>query len=377
MSWRAGALALLVPWALAGCSPRQEPEPLWVGHLAPLSGPDRARGQAARQGILLAVEEARAAGQTVAGRRVAVRHADTQGKVPVARAETVRLLAVNKVVALLAGPESRLAAEVVQSAGSYNVGVVVPGELPDPPPAGALPLGARPGYRGQVLARYAARQLKAKRAALLTDARDPISTAVAAGFARAWPRRPSTALGEWTYEKEGELDDLLGQVRDWKPGVVLIAARLRDFGKLCARLRAKGVKGPVLHGGADVGVGALRRVAADDPNLYTATVYVYARQGLSERGEKFAKSYEERFGEPPDLFAVQAHDSARLLLEVLQEAQSVERAKVREALLGRESFEALTGTVSWKERRPRRRLFLLRLSRDEVKLVRTVPPEDD
>jgi branched-chain amino acid transport system substrate-binding protein len=368
-------LALLVPLALAGCSTRTEPEPIWLGHLAPLSGPDRLRGQSARQGILLAVEEARAEGQTVAGRRVAVRHADTRGQAEVARAETVRLLAVNKVAALLAGPEASLAGEVVQAAGPYEVGVVVPGELPDPPPAGALALGARPGYRGQVLARYAAKQLKAQRAALLTDARDALATAVAAGFARAWPRRPPRALGEWTYEKEAELDDLVGQVRDWKPGVVLLAARLRDFGKLCARLRTRGVKGPILHGGPDVGAEALRRVAADDPDLYTATVYAY--RGLSGRGEKFALQYEKRFGEPPDLFAVQAHDAARLLLEAVQQAQSGERAKVREALLGKEAFEALTGTVSWQERLPRRRLFLLRLRKDEVKLVRTVPPEGE
>src|SRR4051812_40997646 len=44
-------------WLLAGCGPPAVGEPIWIGHLAPLSGPDRAQGEQARQGIELAVTE--------------------------------------------------------------------------------------------------------------------------------------------------------------------------------------------------------------------------------------------------------------------------------------------------------------------------------
>ena len=72
------SLAVLL---LAGCSKSAPSEPFLVGHLAVTSGPDVVEGTRAEQGIRLAVEEANAdPAQHVAGRRVAVLHADTQGK---------------------------------------------------------------------------------------------------------------------------------------------------------------------------------------------------------------------------------------------------------------------------------------------------------
>ena len=41
-----------------GCTAKNEPAPILVGHVAPLSGGDKARGEHGRQGIRLAVEEA-------------------------------------------------------------------------------------------------------------------------------------------------------------------------------------------------------------------------------------------------------------------------------------------------------------------------------
>src|SRR5262245_18612517 len=87
---------------LAGCA-RATPEPVWIGHLAPLSGPDRRRAEVAVGAMQLMLEEAVEKEQTFAGRRVGVRHVDASDAVK-ARAEAVRLLTVNRVAALVVGP---------------------------------------------------------------------------------------------------------------------------------------------------------------------------------------------------------------------------------------------------------------------------------
>src|SRR5437588_3971394 len=96
---------VLLPLAallLAGCSRSAPTEPFLVGHLAVTSGPDIVPGTQAEQGIRLAVEEANAdPARHVAGRRVAVLHADTQGKPDLFAAQATRLAKVNKVVAPL------------------------------------------------------------------------------------------------------------------------------------------------------------------------------------------------------------------------------------------------------------------------------------
>jgi branched-chain amino acid transport system substrate-binding protein len=365
-------VALLL--AAAGCSPRKEPEPVWVGHLAPLSGPDRLEGQHARQGAQLAVEDARAAGQTVAGRPLAIRHVDGRADAEAVRAETVRLLAVNRVKALLAGPDG-LAGSVVQAARPYGVAVVVPGELADPLPAeGVLVLGARPAARGRALARYASGDLKATRALVVTDGRAPSAAALASAFVAEWPRSTSTAVAEWPWEGEAGHAGLVKRALAWKPNVVVLAAEARDLGKLHGRLRDAGWRGPILHGGGDVGAEALRRAAGGGPDLYLATVY--APEGLTKEGQAFARRYEERFRQPPDLAAVQTYDAARLLFDVLAHAGKADEKRVREELGRRESFESSTGPVTWQDRRPRRRLFVVRLRGDKAEVVQNVAPED-
>src|SRR5438045_2221500 len=102
---------LLLAALLAGCSGRSPEETVWVGHVAPLSGPARDRGEQAVQAIELALEQAEADGFTAGGRPVGVRHVDAAGGK--ARAEAVRLLTVNRVAALIVGPGVPEADEVV------------------------------------------------------------------------------------------------------------------------------------------------------------------------------------------------------------------------------------------------------------------------
>ncbi len=355
---------------LVGCSTRKAPEPVWVGHVAPLSGPERALGQSARQGILLAVEDAQAAGTTMAGRPLAVRHADGRGDVETLKGETVRLLAVNKVVGLLGSPDA-LAAKQLQAARPYSAPAIVLAELAAASPGeGTVGLGARPDARGRALARYAQRQLKGARAALLTDSRGPVATALAEAFVNEWPNS-GTALARWDCEREPEQAELVKRVVAWKPDVVLLAANGRDFRRLRAALRQAGWRGPVLHGGEDVGIDAIRRDAPGDPRLYLVTVFAHA--GLTAEGKALAARYRERFRQPLDLPAAQAYDGARLLFAVLQEAGNAKGTRVREVLKARETFESLTGPVTWKDGQPLRRLFVVRIAEGKKAVVQTLP----
>ena len=52
-------LCLLLPLFLGGCSSKPPPETVWVGQLLPLEGANRTLAQHARQGVELAVAEAR------------------------------------------------------------------------------------------------------------------------------------------------------------------------------------------------------------------------------------------------------------------------------------------------------------------------------
>src|SRR5438132_3170893 len=120
---------IMLTGALTGCSSRVSSEPIAIGHVAPLSGPDKAAGEQAKQAILLAVEAVNGTESSVLGRRIEVRHADTHGDLEALGNEAVRLITVNRVVALLGGSDAEQADRLSRATQPYGVPVVTGGPV--------------------------------------------------------------------------------------------------------------------------------------------------------------------------------------------------------------------------------------------------------
>jgi branched-chain amino acid transport system substrate-binding protein len=363
---------LLVLSLAAGCSSKAAIEPVWIGQLLPLEGPNRAIGQHARQGVELAVAEE----HTIAGRPCTFLHVDSRSDAETVQAETVRLLTVNKAAALLADFDATLTERLLRANQSYGVPVIVPGELPAAPDTDAVvSLGVSPSVRGRLLARYAGLERRLPRAAVLTDSRLPVAAALAAAFVKAWPHAHGDRIEEWTFASIAERDERTTRLIQAAPAVVLLACSVADFRVLRPRLAAALPKAVLLYGGADAGDVPLRAELETSSEVYLATAY--SADHLSDTGRDFARRYEERFHETPDLYAAQAYDAARLLLDVMQRAGSPNKGATLKELARREPFESVTGPVHWKDRQPRRRVFLLALKNGPAKVVQTVEPEDN
>src|SRR5579862_9911469 len=200
-SWLACGLLIL-----AGCTAKPPTEPIQIAHLLPLTGPDKKAAAEAQHGMLLAVEDINGTEPHIAGRTVAVRSIDSGDDAVLVQAQVSRLVTLNKVVAFVGGPNSVGAEPLVRTAQTYSAAVVVPGDFP---PAtgltGYVPLTATPAARGQILARYAVKELKPKRLVVVTDQRSPIAVAVAAAFAQEWPRTGAAPLEESPFRTDSEL----------------------------------------------------------------------------------------------------------------------------------------------------------------------------
>src|SRR5260370_1688565 len=167
---------VLLGIGIAGCTSASSKEPINLAYLLPLSGPERERGRQAQQAVSLALDEINTDGKGVLGRPLRVRQIDTRGESETAQGETVRLLSLQRTVAVITGPDAGIAQVVVRTARPYTTTTVVPGEVADPPQGeGVICLAVNPRKRGQVLAQYAANELKAKRAVVLTEARNAVA----------------------------------------------------------------------------------------------------------------------------------------------------------------------------------------------------------
>jgi ABC-type branched-subunit amino acid transport system substrate-binding protein len=362
-------LSLLLP--LSGCINSQAPEPIRLGQLVPLSGAGRMLGEHARLGVRLAMDENARADRRILGRPLVMLHVDTQSTADATRAETVRLLTVNRVVGLVASPDGGEARTIVRAAQPLGVTVVVPGDLPgDQLPESVGTLGVAPAQRGRALAQLV-KERKFAPLAVVTDTGDEWAVEAAEAFSREVRKEPTASLREWSFEDNADKVAWLDEIAGYKPGAVLIAASVKNFASLRKSLGNAGVKVPLLYAGADVGVDAVQKVR-EDAEVYLATVCL--REGLSEKGKEFAKRYEEANREPPDFAALQSYDAARLLIEALAASTASNAPRVKEYLAALTKFDSVTGPLTVKNRRANRKLFVVGL-KEAPAILRTIEPE--
>jgi branched-chain amino acid transport system substrate-binding protein len=366
-------LLLFAALILGGCTQKTVPGPIRLGHVAPLSGPAQSRGDHARWGLQLAVTAALADDHKVLDRRLVVHHADDQGDAAVLQAEAIRLLAVTRVAALIGTCDAELGEALARAALPYSAPILLTGELTVPPRDGVWTLGAGPDARGRALAHYARTSLKAKRAALLVAGRAALPAAVVEAFRREWSLEPVAAVERWDWSNEAQLGELASPVAGWRPDVVVLGGGVEDFLKARRRLDEAKVSVPLLFAGEDISPAAFR--GGNVPGgLYLATAY--ASEALTETGQDFSRRYEEAFHEAPDIFAVQAHDAAQLLIDALPEARSTAPAKLREQLAGLQSFESLIGPVTFNSRQARRPVFVVAVQDGRARRVTTMPASE-
>src|SRR5581483_4629601 len=150
------------------------------------------------------------------------------------------------------------------------------------------------------------------------------------------------------------------------PQAVLLAGTAADLGRLRARLGEKSSV-PLLFGGDAENLAALQADREAGEGVYLATPYV-ADAGVPQ-GQEFAKKYQERFHELPDLYAGLAYDSARLLFEGMRRAKSTPAGKAREELPKIDHFDSLTGplAVNPDDHYARRPVFVVRLQDRQAK----------
>jgi branched-chain amino acid transport system substrate-binding protein len=385
---------------LAGCSSAAPKEPINLAALLPLTGPDREQGRQAQQGVQLAAADINQDDKGILGRPLHVAIIDTRGDGQIARDQTGGVvLSLQRPVALIAGPDAAIAEQVVRAAHSYPTPVIVAGELADQPAGeGVLCLSVDPRKRGQFLARFAAQELKAKRAMVLAqkpspndkvqvkttsggaqidvvapENRNAVGLAVATGFLDEWPRSVPASAEEWRVADVGAEKDLPKRLAEAKAEVVLVCAPVADFLKVRAQCEAAKCTVPLLYGGEDRDARSFQGYAAG-PDIYVATVF--SADGLTDKGKAFAQKYQEQFHQPADLAAVQAYDAVRLIAEALQRNNSISSQDLRTELNRVDKFDSLLGPVAWKDRQVRRRVYLVRLHDQEMTVVKTFNAEE-
>jgi branched-chain amino acid transport system substrate-binding protein len=356
---------------LGGCGGTTPATPVVFGHVAGLNDV----GGSAQRGIRLAVDQANKDPEHGAGRPVKVLLADPGGKLVTLEAEAVRLVAVNRVQALLGGGT----AEEVERLDRARAVVVSPcGLRPAAASENVFCTGLFPTFQGQVLARFAREELKAARVAVLVDERREEYRQTAKAFARAWAAaKDATPLTVLRFGKDVKFAELARRLEEDAPEAVLFAGSVGDLrawrqANQQPQEKTEREAVPVLFGGDEGGLPALLRERATRTGIHMATAFV--TEGGTPRMQRFTAKYREMFQEEPDATAALAHEGARLLFEAQRRSNDSGRS-LREELAALKDFAGLGGPLAFDaEQCVRRPAYVVTVADGKAQTVKHYDP---
>lgn len=373
LRWRDTLILLAGAVFFIGCAGKQEY--YFVGQIVALTGRERERGTAAMQGAQLAVEELNSdSTRWVNGRKVAVIHADSESELPKVGDQAVRLVAVNRVPALLGGTTRAEMDAIAAVAHSYavandlNVIVVgAAGTTGSPPVAEAFSLGVSPSRRAKIIDQFLNETLKPARLALIVNAADAGQTAFLDSFTHLLSDRQATWETK-TYSKSAEIPTIASFPSVTAPTVVFFGPA-RDAVEF---RQAADPPLPMIFAGDEANAQLLISATKDDNGPFW--VGAYAREKITA---EFVTKFTERFKAPPSVESMMAYDSARVLFEAARDVKSFAASKLAIRFSQAKPFESLNGPIEFgkADRIGRGPAFVLQAKRGQAVIQKTFDAE--
>ncbi|HVF42532.1 MAG TPA: ABC transporter substrate-binding protein [Pyrinomonadaceae bacterium] len=297
-------------------------------------------GQSTKNGAQLAAEEINKAGG-VGGRQVELVFADDGGTNGQGRLRAV-----------VCGP-SKGAASAASKAQESKVPLVSTSSA-DPrfTAAGDYVFRASflDSFQGEAMAKYAAKNINAKTAAIISESGSQYGTDLANAFEENFTKLGGQVTQKLSYAASGQdFKALLAPLSDSNPEVIYVPGGYAQAGRLAKQARESGIKSTLLGGDG-----------WNDPRLFEAGAepldgsYVtglFSANDPDAAVRKFASDYAARFGGQPDHTAALAYDATKLVADAIGRAGSNDSAKLRDAVAQTANYKGLTGDLSFNAER--------------------------
>jgi len=374
-------LWLLAAFVMPSCAPKKnaaDHSTIQIGFFGDLTGPTFNFGVSAKNGVLMAADEINQAGG-INGHMIDIVIEDDKGSPEEAAQVTGKLIDRYKVIAIIGAGASGNSLAAAPRAQSAHVPLIAPSSTnPAVTQAGDYIFRACfiDAFQGEVMAKFAANTLQAKKAAIMLDFNSPYSRGLTQFFEFSFAKLGGEIVVKQSYQ-QGDADyrGQLSLIKAANPDIIYIPGYYGDVAIIARQARQLGLTMPLL--GAD---------GWDAPELWELggdalnDSYIsnhYSADDPSETIQKFVHGYRQRYGNlTPDAHAALAYDALRFLAEAIQKAETTEGAKLRDALAETRNFAGVTGIISMdRNRNAVKPAVILKLEDGKYIYQETIQPE--
>lgn len=340
-------IGLVFGFALLACT-LPAAEPIRIGEFESLTGREAGMGQASRKGFALAVEVLNARGG-VLGRPLELVVEDVHSKAGEAATAAKKLIARDKVVALLSGGTSTNSMEAAPICQAAQIPLLASASThPQLTAMGTFVFRACfiDSFQGAVIARLAHARLGLTRVAVLAAKSSAYSAGLAREFTRDFTAAGGKTSGQWHYT-EGEKDfrAQLTTIRAQRPEAIFVPGYSTEAALICQQARELGLTIPLLGGDGWESPELLAIGAKATEGTYYVSHFAPDRAApeVQEFVQKFRAKYS---GETPNGGSALAYDAALLLADAIRRAGTTGGPKLRAALAATKAFPGATGVTT-------------------------------
>lgn len=367
----------------AGCGKENEKAaqsgslPIKIGEFASLTGKEATFGVSSHEGTLLAVEQLNAAGG-VLGRKLELLTEDDLSKAGEPATVVNKLIARDGVVAILG--------EVASSRSLEAAPICQQNKIPMISPSSTNPKVTETGdyifrvcfidpFQGTVMANFAGNTLNAKRVAVFTDVKSDYSKGLAKYFKEGFTKLGGQIVSELDFNGgDKDFKAQLTAIKAANPDAIFIPGYYTDVALIAIQAKQLGITVP-LFGGDGWESDQLVKIGQDAVEGHYFSTH-YAPDVATEKSRAFVEGYKKRFnGKLPDAMAALGYDSALILADAMKRADSIDPAKVRDALAATRDFDGVTGkTTINAQRDATKSAVILQVKDGKFRYVETVNP---
>lgn len=208
-------------------------------------------------------------------------------------------------------------------------------------------------FQGEVAAKFAFNDLKAKTAAIMTDAGQDYSRGLAASFEKAFTAIGGKIVANVSYTgKDSDFTTPLTKVR--KAEVIFVPGYFTQVGTILRQANELKIKAPFVGGDG-----------WDSPKLFeiagpkaSAGHYIsnhFAPDDKDPTIQEFVSVYSKNFGQKPGAMAALSYDAGLLLNHLLPQIKATDLVKMREefknAIANVKDFKGVTGNITLDKNR--------------------------
>ena len=347
-------LTMLTGSLLAGCGKSADSNSIKIGLLNEMTGGNATFGTSAANGAKMAFKEINAKGG-VLGKQILAVIADNKSEPSESANAMTKLATQDNVVAVtgvFASSNAIAASSVAEATKTpfLAVGATNPKVTVDEKTKKVKDYTFRvcfiDQFQGTVGANFVLNTLKLKKAAIMVDNSSDYSKGLAAFFRESFTKGGGSILSEEAYlQKDQDFKAVLTKLKSLNPVVIYVPGYYEEVGKIVKQAREMGIAAPIIGGD---GWDSPKLVELGGAPALNNTFFTnhYSVDDNSPASKAFVEAYKKEYGQNPDALAVLGYDAAKLLIDAIQRANSLDKGKIQAALASTKAYPAITGATT-------------------------------